>query len=89
MQAFADLTGDTNALHTSPEAAAQQGLFLDKATVLVPGFIANTRAGFEGCLVPGALCASLFPAVIGRNFPGALYALQKLKFSRPVLVWPS
>ena len=39
--------------------------------------------------MPGALCASLFPAVIGRNFPGALYALQKLKFRRPVLVWHS
>ena len=32
------------------------------------------------------LCASLFPAIIGSAFPGALYLSQTLKFRQPALV---
>lgn len=37
-------------------------------------------------IVPGMLLASLFPAIIGTTFPGALYASQSLKFRRPAAV---
>ena len=37
-------------------------------------------------IVPGILLASLFPAIIGSKFPGALYAKQELVFKASVLV---
>eukprot|EP01024_Parvocaulis_polyphysoides_P015820 TRINITY_DN16995_c0_g1_i1.p1 TRINITY_DN16995_c0_g1~~TRINITY_DN16995_c0_g1_i1.p1 ORF type:complete len:173 (-),score=19.11 TRINITY_DN16995_c0_g1_i1:92-559(-) len=42
--------------------------------------------GFEDVVVPGLLMASLFPAIIGSNFPGAVYVTQSLKFREVVLV---
>ena len=39
-------------------------------------------------MLPGSLCAALFPAIIGSRFPGALYLSQTLKFRRPALVRP-
>lgn len=33
-------------------------------------------------VLPGMLIASLFPAIIGSTFPGALYAKQDLKFRK-------
>ena len=44
------------------------------------------HAGFKDCLLPGMLCASLFPAIIGSAFPGAVYMMQDLKFRSPGLV---
>lgn len=41
---------------------------------------AATAAGLEDVILPGMLCASLFPAVIARNMPGAIYLSQQLKF---------
>lgn len=41
--------------------------------------------GFEGPVLPGLLCASLFPALIARHFPGAIYAKQHLNFQQPAL----
>ena len=46
---------------------------------------AAARAGFPGPVVHGMLCASLFGAIIGTRFPGAVYAAQSLRFA-PVLV---
>ena len=43
-------------------------------------------AGFGGAVLPGMLCASLFPAIIGSQFPGALYLTQTLNFRQPALV---
>ncbi|EFJ35008.1 hypothetical protein SELMODRAFT_270463 [Selaginella moellendorffii] len=41
-------------------------------------------AGFAGgCVVHGMLTAGLFPAIIGSNFPGAIYVSQTLKFQQP------
>lgn len=37
-------------------------------------------------ILPGMLLASLFPALIGSAFPGALYASQSLKFRRQAAV---
>ncbi|KAK9807818.1 hypothetical protein WJX72_010215 [[Myrmecia] bisecta] len=45
--------------------------------------------GFEGVILPGLLCSSLFPAIIGTQFPGALYLSQELKFRRPALLGES
>eukprot|EP00249_Psilotum_nudum_P025042 c29358_g1_i2 orf=440-901(+) len=42
--------------------------------------------GFEDCLVPELLYAGLFPAIIGMQFPGAVYVSQKLEFKKPVLI---
>ena len=42
--------------------------------------------GVGGAIIPGSLCASLFPAIIGTAFPGALYLSQTLKFRNPALV---
>ena len=43
-------------------------------------------AGFKGPIVPGMLCASLFPTIIARHFPGAVYLTQNLQFRRPAPV---
>ncbi|CAN4098930.1 unnamed protein product [Withania somnifera] len=43
-------------------------------------------AGFNGCLVPGMLVASLFPRIIAAQFPGAIYVSQTLHFKLPVYV---
>ncbi|BDA47130.1 probable (R)-specific enoyl-CoA hydratase [Coccomyxa sp. Obi] len=47
---------------------------------------AAEASGFSGRVLPGVLCASLFPALIGSNFPGAIYLSQTLKFRVPALV---
>ena len=45
-------------------------------------------AGLPGAILPGLLCASIFPAIIAQQFPGAVYISQTLKFRRPVQVSP-
>jgi len=47
---------------------------------------AATQAGLPGSILPGMLSASLFAAIISRNFPGALYLSQTLKFRAPAHV---
>jgi 3-hydroxybutyryl-CoA dehydratase len=37
-------------------------------------------------VLPGILCAAMFPALIGSHFPGAIYLSQTLKFRQPALV---
>jgi MaoC like domain len=42
---------------------------------------AAKAAGLPGSpILPGIMMASLFPAIIGTNFPGAMYLSQTLKF---------
>ncbi|CAG9463345.1 unnamed protein product [Pedinophyceae sp. YPF-701] len=50
----------------------------DKAT-------AKSR-GLHAPIVPGLLAAAMFPALIGTNVPGAVYASQSLKFRAPIYV---
>jgi hypothetical protein len=47
---------------------------------------AAKAAGLQAPIVPGIMMASLFPAIIGTNFPGALYLSQTLKFRQPAEV---
>jgi hypothetical protein len=47
-----------------------------------------SQAGLQGPVLPGILLASLFPAIIGSRFPGAVYASQTLAFRQPAQVEP-
>ncbi len=47
---------------------------------------AAQQHGLGGPIVPGMLMVSLFPAIIGTHFPGAVYASQTLKFRSPARV---
>ncbi|KAG2430435.1 hypothetical protein HXX76_009959 [Chlamydomonas incerta] len=47
---------------------------------------AAKAAGFSAPVLPGILVASLFPAIIGSQFPGTVYASQTLRFRSPALV---
>eukprot|EP01023_Acetabularia_acetabulum_P002523 TRINITY_DN11042_c1_g2_i1.p2 TRINITY_DN11042_c1_g2~~TRINITY_DN11042_c1_g2_i1.p2 ORF type:complete len:155 (-),score=13.84 TRINITY_DN11042_c1_g2_i1:160-624(-) len=51
----------------------------DRNPIHVDKYSAN-QLGHQSILVPGMLIASLFPAIVGCNFPGAIYASQSLKF---------
>ena len=47
---------------------------------------AARRQGLPAAVLPGLLSASLFPAIIGSHFPGAVYLTQTLKFKQFALV---
>ncbi|CAI7797335.1 unnamed protein product, partial [Closterium sp. NIES-54] len=47
---------------------------------------AAEAAGFAECVVHGILAASLFPALIAKHHPGAIYVSQTLRFLAPVHV---
>ena len=47
---------------------------------------AAQRQGLPAPILPGMLMASLFPAIIGSSFPGAVYLSQTLKFKHHALV---
>ena len=54
----------------------------DDANAIHTDSTAATAAGLSSPIVPGILMASLFPAIIGSNFPGAIYVSQTLKFRK-------
>ena len=49
-----------------------------------PDFAAQGR--FGACVVHGMLVGSLFGAIVGQRFPGAIYLSQTLEFRKPVFV---
>merc|ERR1711957_496950 len=49
-----------------------------------PDFAAQGR--FGACVVHGMLVGSLFGAIVGQRFPGAIYLSQTLDFRKPVFV---
>lgn len=67
VDAFVQLTGDSNPIHSAAAADQQQ-------------------CSPAAAVVPGMLLVSMFPAIIGSNFPGALYLSQTLKFRRSAAV---
>jgi 3-hydroxybutyryl-CoA dehydratase len=69
---FVRLTGDSNPIHS---------------TTAADGSAPNSKhAADKAVIVPGMLMASMFPAIIGSSFPGALYLSQTLKFRRSAAV---
>lgn len=62
--AFTAMTGDSNPIHSEQQQQQQP-------------VGAEPRAA---AVLPGMLSASLFPAIIGSSFPGALYLKQTLRF---------
>jgi 3-hydroxybutyryl-CoA dehydratase len=66
--AFVALTGDANPIHAAGGGGSSGG-----------GQDSATRTP-QPAVLPGLLAASLFPALIGSAFPGALYLSQRLKF---------
>lgn len=70
---FVHLTGDSNPIHSDQGIRQQHP---DQQA-------ANTA------IVPGMMMASMFPAIIGSKFPGALYLSQTLKFRQPAVVGTS
>jgi 3-hydroxybutyryl-CoA dehydratase len=78
VDAFVLLTGDANPIHRAAgggdaEAAANNAAAVPEPPPPPP-------------LVPGLLLASLFPAIIGSRFSGAVYARQSLRFRAPARV---
>lgn len=47
---------------------------------------AATLAGFSAPIIPGSLMASMFPTIIGTQYPGSIYLTQTLKFRAPATV---
>ena len=93
MISFTDITGDSNPIHRCLSAAKAQGTLCcwkwpddHNLVPACPEHAPHACAGLPGCVLPGMLCASLFPAIIGSAIPGALYVSQMLKFRRPAMV---
>lgn len=76
VDAFVQLTGDSNPIHKSaqPDQENQQQQQQQHPV------------STSEVVVPGILLASMFPAIIGSQFPGALYLSQTLKFRRSAAV---
>lgn len=88
---FLDICGDDNPIHFDFELAQAAGEGLELMSTQSTRFAWRQghvmhHAGFQGILLPGLLCASLFPGLIGTAFPGAVYVSQELRFRRPALV---
>lgn len=89
---FTALTGDSNPIHSSGRGngdVGSSGASHDGGSGSSGGgggerggsaACSASRGGAPQAIVPGMLLASLFPAIIGSTFPGALYATQTLAF---------
>jgi 3-hydroxybutyryl-CoA dehydratase len=75
----------TSKRYTPNEVAAFLAATGDANAIHVSG-AAAAAAGLSAPILPGMLLASLFPAIIGSTFPGALYASQSLAFRAPAAV---
>lgn len=67
VSAFTSLTGDANPIH----ATRKEGTGTTSTT---------SSSNTHRPVVPGLLTASLFPALVGTAWPGAVYARQALRF---------
>ena len=75
---FARLTGDGNLLHARAPAEATEA---ETAGLVEEGAREDVA---RGVVVPGALLASAFPALLGSARPGSVYASQTSRFRAPV-----
>jgi len=76
IDAYTALTGDSNPIHTSSSTSTTTTISNSSNS---NSSSSNSTAADEP-IVPGMLLASLFPAIIGSSFGGALYATQSLAF---------
>lgn len=60
--------------------------FYNSIIGIVKQCLSKFMPGFQAPILPGILMASLFPAIIGSRFPGAVYATQTLNFRAPAQV---
>ena len=96
VQGFLQLTGDSNPIHSDAAAACLAGRASLRRLARNPLLASRLRGvadpwrrrvGFaSGPIVPGMLLASMFPAIIGSTFPGAVYISQTLNFRSPAAV---
>ena len=61
VEAFVLLTGDANPIHVLPKQNSVEEKEEEKE---------EEKKEKKKCIVPGMLCSSLFPAIIGSTFPG-------------------
>lgn len=80
--------GQSHAMHkTFTQAEVDQFLsMIGDSNPLHSDDSAATAAGFSGRIIPGILMTSMFPAIIGSTFPGAVYASQNVSYRSPALV---
>ena len=71
---------------SAEDVASFAALTGDSNPIHADGAAAAAAAGLPVAVLPGLLSASLFPAIIGSQFPGAVYLSQTLKFKRFALV---
>jgi 3-hydroxybutyryl-CoA dehydratase len=81
VEAFTALTGDTNPIHSSGSSSSSGGISSSSSSS--PSSPPETG---PPPIVPGILLASMFPAIIGSHFGGAVYATQSLAFRAPSAV---
>jgi acyl dehydratase len=76
---------DTSRCFTAEDVSHFAGLTHDSNPMHIdPEFAAQGR--FGACVVHGMLVGSLFGAIVGQRFPGAIYLSQRLDFRKPVYV---
>ena len=76
---------DTSRCFTAEDVSHFAGLTHDSNPMHIdPEFAAQGR--FGACVVHGMLVGSLFGAIVGQRFPGAIYVSQTLEFRKPVFV---
>lgn len=70
----------------TPEEVAAFAASTGDSNAIHTSAAAAAAAGLPAPILPGLLMAALFPAIIGSQFPGALYLSQSLKFKQYALV---
>ena len=78
-------TFDATRSFSASEVSAFAGLTHDDNPMHTDAAFA-AQGRFGACVVHGMLVGSLFGAIVGQRFPGAVYLSQTLEFHKPVVV---